>query len=338
MHFSNAKATGPPPPVGAYVPVPTFFTPRAKSGSSRQTAVDVATQVQHSVHLAANGIRGLVLLGSTGEAIHLSSSERRALVSGVRKGLTEAGFPDYPIMAGVLTNSVDDALEQLQDAKESGAQWGLVLVPGYFGPAVTQQNIKEWYTEVADGSPLPVLMYHYPGVTNNVQVETSTYTYLAAHPNIVGAKMSHGNVSHHLQVSLDPAIDHAQFRLYSGFGQQLFPIVSLGGAGVIDGLAAFFPRTVVRLMQLSTTLPYTEEAMEEIGRLQFAVSSTEEMVGKYGIVGIKEAIYRVLGMGTMEGSRLPLKGSMGHGEWEKWGLCIDRMKELEASVGGKADA
>jgi 2-keto-3-deoxy-L-rhamnonate aldolase len=146
-----------PPPAGVFVPVPTFFIPK-KDSTSRQVAVDVATQVKHSIHLAASGIKGLVLLGSTGEAIHLNSTERRALISGVRQGLTEAGFPDYPIIAGVLTNSVDDALEQLQDAKEAGAQWGLVLVPGYFGPVVEQHNIVEWYTQVADESPIPIMM------------------------------------------------------------------------------------------------------------------------------------------------------------------------------------
>jgi 2-keto-3-deoxy-L-rhamnonate aldolase len=73
--------------------------------------------------------------------------------------------------------------------------------------------------------------------------------------------MSHGRVDRHIQVSLHPSINHSTFNLYSGFGQNLFPIVSLGGAGVIDGLAAFFPKTVVALYKLSSTLPITEEAM-----------------------------------------------------------------------------
>jgi 2-keto-3-deoxy-L-rhamnonate aldolase len=177
-----------------------------------------------------------------------------------------------------------------------------------------------------------LIRYHYPGVTNNIQITPETYTKLAKHPNIVGCKMSHGNVSHHIQVSLDPDIDHEKFHLYSGFGQQLFPIVSMGGSGVIDGLAAFFPRTVVRLFQLATTLPLDKQLMQEIRVMQYAVSSAEEMVGKYGIVGIKEAIYRVTGMGTLEGSRLPLKGNMGDGEWEKWSVCMARMKKLEDSL------
>ena len=145
-----------PPRTGVYCPVPTFF--KTNTSSTRQAPLDVEAQVQHSVHLAKNGVRGLVLLGSTGEAIHLSKAERFELLSGVRKGLTEAGFPDYPIIAGVLTNSVDEAIEWLIDAKKAGSQWGLVLAPGYFGLAANQQNIQEWYKLVADASPIPILM------------------------------------------------------------------------------------------------------------------------------------------------------------------------------------
>lgn len=145
------------PPTGVFVPVPTFFKPQSAS-NSLQPAVDVQTQIEHSVFLAQNGVRGLVLLGSTGEAIHMSRQERIDVIAGVRKGLTEAGFPDYPIMAGTLINSVDETLEWLEDFKKAGAQWGLVLAPGYFGAAASQEGIREWYTVVADRSPLPVLM------------------------------------------------------------------------------------------------------------------------------------------------------------------------------------
>jgi 2-keto-3-deoxy-L-rhamnonate aldolase len=149
------------PPTGVYVPVPTFFKPSSSSASaspSLQAAVDVDTQIQHSVFLAKNGVRGLVLLGSTGEAIHMSRQERVDLVSGVRRGLNDAGFSDYPIMAGTLINSIDETLEWLEDFKRAGAQWGLVLAPGYFGAAASQEGIREWYTVVADKSPLPILM------------------------------------------------------------------------------------------------------------------------------------------------------------------------------------
>lgn len=144
--------------------------------------------------------------------------------------------------------------------------------------------------------------------------------------------MSHGNVSHHIQVSLDPSIDHTRFRVYSGFGQQLGPIVFFSAAGVIDGLAAIYPKTVSRLMELAEKRPLEDGVLEEVHRLQYAVSAAEEFVGKYGIVGIKEAVKRVLGMGTMEGGRLPLKGALAEGEWEKWGDVMGRMDELEKSL------
>lgn len=124
-------------------------------------------------------------------------------------------------------------------------------------------------------------------------------------------------MSYHVQVSLDPAIDHNKFRVYSGFGQQLGPIVFFGAAGVIDGLAAIYPKTVSRLMELAEKRPIDPETLAEVQRLQYVVSKAEEYIGKTGIVGIKEAVYRVTGMGTLEGGRLPLKGKLADGEWEK---------------------
>lgn len=136
--------------------MPTFFKPT--SSSTLQAEVDVETQVQHSIFLVKNGVRGLVLLGSTGEAIHMSRQERIDVVADVRKGLTDAGFPDYLNMAGTLIDSIDETPERLEDFKKAGAQWGLVLAPGYFGPVATQEGIREWYTVVTYKSPLLVLM------------------------------------------------------------------------------------------------------------------------------------------------------------------------------------
>ncbi len=112
-------------------------------------------------------------------------------------------------------------------------------------------------------------------------------------------------------MSLDPEIDHERFRVFSGFGQQLGPIVFFGAAGVIDGLAAFYPKTVARLFELTETRSMEKDALAEVQRLQYVVSKAEEFIGKFGIVGIKEAVFRVTGMGTMEGGRLPLKGEIG---------------------------
>jgi 2-keto-3-deoxy-L-rhamnonate aldolase len=170
-------------------------------------------------------------------------------------------------------------------------------------------------------------------------LEPETYVELAQHPNIVGCKMSgnprspisllkqyiltgrffrsHGDVSVHVQVTTDPRIDHANFRLYSGFAQQLGPIVLFGAAGVIDGLSAFYPRTVVRLQQLAEERPMEQATLDEIQKLQYAVSRAQNFIIQTGIIGIREGILRVTGMGSVEGGRLPLSGRLAKAVWEE---------------------
>lgn len=141
--------------------------------------------------------------------------------------------------------------------------------------------------------------------------------------------MSHGNVSHHVQVSLHPKIDHSSFRVFSGFGQQLGPIVVFDAGGVIDGLAAIFPKTVSRLFALASTRPLDEPTLQEVRRLQWKVSAAEEFIVKNGILGIREGIYKVLGFGHLAGGRLPLRGSMAVGVYEQWGGILGQMLEEE---------
>lgn len=144
---------------------------------------------------------------------------------------------------------------------------------------------------------------------------------------------SHGNVSYHVQVSLHPGINHDQFRVYSGFGQQLGPIVVFDAAGVIDGLAAIYPKTVVRLMALAEKRPIDPAALVEMQKLQYVVSKAEEFIGKGGIVGIKEGVFRVTGLGNLDGGRLPLKGNLGEGAWERLRAeYLTDIEKVEASL------
>lgn len=148
------------PPSGVYVPVPTFFAGKSASNYNAINApLDLKTQAAHSIHLAKSGITGLVILGSTGEAIHLTNKERFEVLSSSRKELEAAGFKDYPIIAGTATQDIEGTVTQLKEAKEAGAQWGLVLVPGYFAGASTQEGLIMWFNAIADLSPIPVMMY-----------------------------------------------------------------------------------------------------------------------------------------------------------------------------------
>jgi 2-keto-3-deoxy-L-rhamnonate aldolase len=155
-----------PPPAGVYVPVPSFFVSRKASNYNAFAApLDLETQAAHAIHLAKCGIRGLVILGSTGEAVALTNKERFQVLSHVRQELEKAGFKDYPIIAGTATQSIAETVQQLVEAKDAGAQWGLCLVPGYFAGAVTQKGIISWFEVVADHSPIPIMMSVTPSTT-----------------------------------------------------------------------------------------------------------------------------------------------------------------------------
>ncbi|KAI2624072.1 hypothetical protein GGS21DRAFT_326562 [Xylaria nigripes] len=319
-----------PPPPGIYVPVPTFFK-HAPTLNFATPALDIETQAAHALYLARAGIKGLVVLGSTGEAVHVTNKERILVLTGIRRALDGAGFRDYPVLAGTATQSIEETVEQLVAARDAGAQWGMCLAPGYFATAAGQKGIIRWFTAVADRSPIPVLIYHYPGVSNNIKIAPATFVALAKHPNIVGCKLSHADVSEHTQIASNPDIDHERFRTFTGLGQQLLPVVAVGGAGAIDGCAGFFPATVVRLYALSVRNQLTEAELVERRRLQFKVSCVEELVAKFGTVGIKEAISRLRGFGCGDATRLPLFGGLpgGDAEWAKWKGVVDNMQQEE---------
>ncbi|KAI0472811.1 aldolase [Xylariaceae sp. FL0804] len=327
--------TGSPPPPGVYVPVPTFYVGKqAASYDPVAAPLDPETQAAHGLYLARAGIKGLVVLGSTGEAIHLTSAERDAVLAGLRRAFDDAGFPGYPLIAGTAAQNVEETVAQLRGAADAGAQWGLCLAPGYFAAASSQEGVARWFEAVADRSPIPVMIYHYPGVSNNVKVSPATFARLSKHPNIVGCKLSHGDMSHHAQIAASPDIDAAGFATFTGLGQQLLPAMMVGCAGTIDGCAGFFPKTVVELYRRSAALAagaaqWSADEARTLRRLQCKVSRAEELVVQFGTVGIKEAVSRLRGFGDRDGTRLPLCGGMGDAAWDAWHECFDDLEEEE---------
>ena len=88
----------------------------------------------------------------------------------------------------------------------------------------------------------------------------------------------------------------------------------------------------MKLYNLSVKNQPTDEEVKERRLLQYKLSSVEELVVRFGTSGIKEATSRVLGFGDVDGTRLPLVGGMGEGEWEKWGEIIGALDAVEKSI------
>lgn len=125
--------------------------------------------------------------------------------------------------------------------------------------------------------------------------------------------------------------------MFTGLGQNLLPVLAIGGVAAIDGLAGCFPRVVVRLFDLfndSLAKGITKKEVQELRNLQFKICEGEKLVARWGVVGMKEALARLWDIGGAKGGRLPIAGGFEEGdkEWSKWEKVYQGLKELEESL------
>ena len=180
----------------------------------------------------AGGTNYFVMLGTTGESATLSSQEKSAVVSHIKK--VNAGR--LPLVLGVGGNNTSDLLEQLKSLDTDGLTAILSVSPYYNKP--NQQGIIYHYTEVANASPLPVILYNVPGRTGS-NMTASTQLELARHPNIVATKEASGNMEQVMTILKDKPAD---FLVISGDDGLTFPILACGGSGVISVINHIFPK------------------------------------------------------------------------------------------------
>lgn len=135
------------PQAGIWAPAITFFDPATDE-------LDLTSQSKYYEYLSRH-LTGLVILGTNAETFLLTREERATLVKTAR----DAVGPDYPLMAGVGGHSTKQVLEYINNAAAAKADYALVLPCAYFGKATTQKVISNFYEEVAEKSPLPVVIY-----------------------------------------------------------------------------------------------------------------------------------------------------------------------------------
>jgi 4-hydroxy-2-oxoglutarate aldolase len=132
---------------------------------------------------------GIVVLGSTGEAILLSDQERRDVLKGAR----ESAAPNKVLIAGTGIESAIETLRLTEYAAELGYDIAMVRTPHYYKKQMQPANILAFYRTVADRSPLPVIIYNFPKATG-YDMPAELVIALAAHPNLIGIKESSGDV------------------------------------------------------------------------------------------------------------------------------------------------
>ena len=158
---------------GIYAPLPTFFLSDSEdlgSSSALQLCfvvltpsgkIDLQGLEKHVAYLARAGVRPL-LAGSMGEGIHLAHGERTRLIHSARKALDTAGFLDVPIIVGAGGGSTRETIALCEEVGAAGADAAIVITPGYFAGVLANHRpaLKEYFTEVAGRSPVPVLIYN----------------------------------------------------------------------------------------------------------------------------------------------------------------------------------
>jgi len=179
----------------------------------------------------AEGVDGLVICGTTGEASTLTDDEHRRVIA----YSVERAAGRVPIIAGTGSNETDYALSMTRSACDSGADAVLVVTP-YYNKA-TQKGLIKMYNTIADASTKPVILYNVPSRTG-VNIEPVTYEALAEHENIVAIKEANGDLSKIVETM---ARVRGKLDLYSGNDDQIVPLLALGGIGCISVLSNVIP-------------------------------------------------------------------------------------------------
>lgn len=180
------------------------------------------------------GIDGLVICGTTGESSTMSLAEKKSVIDFSVK----VANGRVPIIAGTGGNNTSDAVAMSKYAESVGAD-GLLLVTPYYNKT-TQKGLIAHFSKIAERVNIPIILYNVPSRTG-LNIEPETCLELSKIPNVVAIKEASGNIS---QVAKIANLCNDELTIYSGNDDQILPILSLGGLGVISVLSNVYPKFV----------------------------------------------------------------------------------------------
>jgi 4-hydroxy-tetrahydrodipicolinate synthase len=202
----------------------------------------------------ANGTQGIVPCGTTGESPTLSHSEHERVVEIAVEHVAKR----VPVIAGTGSNCTDEAISLTVHARKAGADAALMISPYYNKP--TQEGIYRHFEQVAKAVDIPIVVYNIPGRTGS-NIEPETMARLAGIDNIIGVKEASGSMK---QITDVIAMCPDDFVVVSGEDYLTFPLLCVGGKGVISVVSNAAPRQMADLCNL-----FFEGRHEESRRLYY---------------------------------------------------------------------
>jgi 4-hydroxy-tetrahydrodipicolinate synthase len=260
-----------------------LVTPFRKNGSVDEAALRRLVQFQ-----LREGIDFLVPCGTTGETPTLEHGEYLGVI---RVVLEEAGGK-VPIVVGLGGNSTKKVCNLAGEIKELGVQAILSVAPYYNKP--TQEGLYQHFKAIAEASDLPVILYNVPGRTSS-NIEPATVGRLAQVPNIIGIKEASGSIVQQMEVlnAVPPG-----FNVLSGDDAFTFPLIAVGGVGVISVVANEIPGPMTRLAHLALDGKYDEARklnahLLPLMQINFIETNPIPVKAALAMMGMIEEVYRL---------------------------------------------
>jgi len=257
---------------GILPPVPTPFDERGSP--------DLDGLAENLSKLNGTGLAGYVVMGSNGEAVHLSPQERAAVIETARRAADQG--PARILIAGVNELSTWAAIEATRQAASRGADAALVITPYFYKNAMSQAALSSHFLAVADASPIPVLLYNVP-VNTGVVIESETIASLSRHENIIGVKDSAGNMA---AISATVAAAPDDFAVLCGNAGIFYPALAMGAAGGVLAVACIAPAACVELFEAAASGNHAR-ARELQGRI---APVSQIITAGLGVAGLKAAL------------------------------------------------
>ncbi len=223
-------------------------------------------------------LAGLVVLGSNGEFALMDMDEKMALIEFVRQH-TDA---NKRIIAGTGCESTKDTIRLSRYAATVGADAALVLTPNYYKGSMTDAALERFFLDVAEASPIPVMLYNMPRNTG-INMSAALVAKLAKHENIVGVKDSGGNI---VQIAEIVASTPDDFSVFAGSGSFLYATLALGGVGGTLAVANIMPEECVQLFD-AVKAGQNDKA---VALQQLLLAPNAAVTSRWGISGLKAAM------------------------------------------------
>jgi 4-hydroxy-2-oxoglutarate aldolase len=255
---------------GIFPPIPTPF--------DAQEELDLKSLQKNIAHWNMTPINGYVVLGSNGEMTYLTEAEKLQVFETARKAIA----PGKLMMAGCGCESTHASIQLTKQAAAIGADVALFISPCYYKSKMDNAALTDYYTRLADASPIPVSVYNFPANTG-LDLSAELVIKLAQHPNIAAVKESGGNV-----VKMGEIIKNTRpdFQVLAGSAGFLYPSLVLGAVGGVLALANIAPQQCCDILNFAKAGKH-----EEARQLQLRmIAPNTAVTAGMGVAGLKAAM------------------------------------------------